>query len=37
MGLPVIPHDPWFDDYWMPELGEEPPRPEEEVADNYQS
>ena len=37
MGLPLIPHDPWFDDYWMPELGEEPPRPEEEVADNYQS
>ena len=33
----VTPNDPWFDDYWMPELGEEPPRPEEEVADNYQS
>ena len=34
MGLPVIPHDPWFDEYWMPELGEEPPT---EYSSRHQS
>tara|TARA_B100001996_G_scaffold347054_1_gene304334 strand:- start:1881 stop:2066 length:186 start_codon:yes stop_codon:yes gene_type:complete len=29
-----LPLDEWFDDHWMPELGDEPPRAEEEVADN---
>ena len=23
----VIPHDPWFDEYWLPELGEDPSEP----------
>tara|TARA_B100001250_G_scaffold331958_1_gene297224 strand:- start:226 stop:432 length:207 start_codon:yes stop_codon:yes gene_type:complete len=36
--LPKIHYDPWFHedmtDFHLPELGEEPPRPEEEIADD---
>ena len=38
MPLPKIPYDPWFHedmtDFHLPELGDEPPRPEEEIADD---
>ncbi len=38
MPLPKIHYDPWFHedmtDFHLPELGEEPPRPEEEIADD---
>lgn len=38
MGLPKITYDPWFHedmtDFHLPELGDEPPRPEEEIADD---
>jgi len=38
MPLPKIHYDPWFhedmSDYHLPELGDEPPRPEEEIADD---
>ena len=38
MPLPKISYDPWFHedmtDFHLPELGEEPPRPEEEIADD---
>ena len=38
MPLPKIHYDPWFHedmtDYHLPELGDEPPRPEEEIADD---
>ena len=38
MPLPKISYDPWFHedmtDYHLPELGDEPPRPEEEIADD---
>ena len=38
MALPKITYDPWFHedmtDFHLPELGEEPPRPEEEIADD---
>jgi hypothetical protein len=38
MPLPKIHYDPWFHedmtDYHLPELGNEPPRPEEEIADD---
>ena len=41
--LPEIPYDDWFDNKskynpdigeYLPENGDEPPRPEEEIADN---
>ena len=36
MALPKISYDPWFHDdmtdFHLPELGDEPPRPEEEIA-----
>jgi len=36
--LPKIHYDPWFHedmtDFHLPELGDEPPRPEEEIADD---
>ena len=39
MPLPKIHYDPWFHedmtDFHLPELGEEPPRPEEEIADDW--
>ena len=38
MALPKISYDPWFHedmtDFHLPELGDEPPRPEEEIADD---
>ena len=38
MALPKITYDPWFHedmtDFHLPELGDEPPRPEEEIADD---
>tara|TARA_Y100001936_G_scaffold66585_1_gene65523 strand:+ start:233 stop:439 length:207 start_codon:yes stop_codon:yes gene_type:complete len=38
MTLPKISYDPWFHedmtDFHLPELGDEPPRPEEEIADD---
>ena len=38
MPLPKITYDPWFHedmtDFHLPELGDEPPRPEEEIADD---
>jgi len=38
MTLPKITYDPWFHedmtDFHLPELGDEPPRPEEEIADD---
>ena len=38
MALPKITYDPWFHedmtDFHLPELGEEPPSPEEEIADD---
>ena len=38
MPLPKISYDPWFHedmtDFHLPELGDEPPRPEEEIADD---
>ena len=38
MALPKIHYDPWFHedmtDFHLPELGDEPPRPEEEIADD---
>tara|TARA_Y100000748_G_scaffold209357_1_gene175474 strand:- start:513 stop:722 length:210 start_codon:yes stop_codon:yes gene_type:complete len=38
MPLPKIHYDPWFHedmtDFHLPELGDEPPRPEEEIADD---
>ena len=38
MALPKITYDPWFHedmtDFHLPELGEEPPRPEEEIVDD---
>ena len=38
MPLPKIHYDPWFhedmNDFHLPELGDEPPRPEEEIADD---
>ena len=38
MTLPKLSSDPWFHedmtDFHLPELGDEPPRPEEEIADD---
>ena len=38
MPLPKISYDPWFHedmtDFHLPELSDEPPRPEEEIADD---
>ena len=38
MPLPKISYDPWFHedmtDFHLPELGDEPPRPEEEIAED---
>jgi|TARA_R100001015_G_scaffold18664_2_gene12418 hypothetical protein len=40
MPLPKIHYDPWFHedmtDFHLPEIGDEPPRPEEDVADIHQ-
>ena len=38
MALPKITYDPWFHedmtDFHLPELSDEPPSPEEEIADD---